>query len=420
MPAAKRRAAAALAVPPVKKVSNVAVTQSEEDVFATRVATHLREFASSRAKLWERRARDAAALSRDCLPVRLGAKTRDDLWTAHDANDAVRAAVKMLPPRSGLRLRLESRLDSFCDKVVGKVVEADSARARLSATVDSESKNDVSETARRLIREASAARRDDFQNMTLADVSSETHRRLLVASFDAPVELGEIEYPSQNTEIATARDASLNDAMDAAAATANKFVDDFNSIAGSVRDKSARRTAKAAFVESAEAKQATRVVARAFAVAALRNTKGAGGTETTDAAKHAAAQSVLARHVMRRAVGRVSFVAVPATATTRCKDTPGRDAALACRDDRVFLIRTLAKRVPDDVCAGVNSADPAKAHDAPGGLDTKQKKSKKLVGEFGVKDLPLFLAALGIGGFDDVFERKVRTVTLNPKPLRRP
>jgi hypothetical protein len=81
-------------------------------------------------------------------------------------------------------------LDSFCDKVVGKVVEVDSARARLSATVDSESKNDVSETARRLIREASAARRDDFQNMTLADVSSETHRRLLVASFDAPVELG--------------------------------------------------------------------------------------------------------------------------------------------------------------------------------------------------------------------------------------
>ena len=36
--------------------------------------------------------------------------------------------------RTSVSTNIKERLDSFCDKVVGKVVEVDSARARLSAT----------------------------------------------------------------------------------------------------------------------------------------------------------------------------------------------------------------------------------------------------------------------------------------------
>ena len=90
--------------------------------------------------------------------------------------------------------------------------------------------------------------------------------------------------------------------------------------------------ARDAFLRTEEAKRAERVVARAFALAALRRGELASG-----AARAAAARAVLARHALRAAAGpRENLTAagvgdegLPPPFVERL-DTPGRDAALAC------------------------------------------------------------------------------------------
>jgi hypothetical protein len=109
--------------------------------------------------------------------------------------------------------------------------------------------------------------------------------------------------------------------------------------------------------------------------------------------------------------GRTSSIITPET------DSPGRDAALACGNDRVYLIRALAARVPDDVAAAA-----AETGGGDGGWKTQSdgKKNTRVVGAFGVKDVRLFEAALGIGGFDERFEAKVRLSRGNAVSRRRP
>ena len=198
--------------------------------------------------------------------------------------------------------------------------------------------------------------------------------------------------------------------MDAAEATARRFAEDVaraKKQAAAVssdknKKKSAQKSARDAFLNTEEAKRAERVVARAFALAALRR-----GELGSDSARAAAARAVLARHALRSAAG---FSPVPTAAgTTRLvvADTPGRDAALACGDDRVHLIRELARRVPDDAQDGEDPAESA-LEDASETASKKKKRRRQLVGAFGVGDLPLFQAALGIGGFDERFESEVR------------
>lgn len=383
MPAAKRKPAAPLAEPSGKKNSVSGSVSSEEDVFASRVAMHLREFAT-------------ASETRDDDESRERKESASSSgWTASDVSSAVRDAVAMLPAGSGLRVKLFANLDNFCKLVVKKVT--DDAKGTSGSILTT---SHVSEKNKKIITEASVKRvrldTTEDESLKLADFARETHRRLLRASFDAPCELAggaEGKHSGIQSEIEFARDKSLRSAMDAAEATSNKFVATISAITSTYpSDKKQRRDAKKAFLKSQDAKDAQRVVARAFAVAALR--RGADGN--TDETRAAAATGVLARHAMRRAAENLKIP--DHNNKSGVHDTPGRDAALALGNDRVCLIRLLAKQIPDDVSVG---------GDDSGNDELTHKKKANIVGKYGVKDLPLFEAALGIGGFDEAFERQV-------------
>ena len=365
----------------------------EEEAFAARVAVHLREFASKRRR---RLGGDEAAVA--------------DGWTAETADAAVRAAAAMLPRDSHVRARIEACLDAFTAKVVGVLTAVEKETEMAISEEDSRAYASLDASA---LEAASIAPDDDFEAMSLARCVRETHRRLLVASFDAPLALADDVREVASREearrardaVARAREASAEAAVAAAEATARRFVEDVENAKALAPDKKARREARDAFLRTEEAKRAERVVARAFALAALRRGELASG-----AARAAAARAVLARHALRAAAGpRENLTAagvgdegLPPPFVERL-DTPGRDAALACGDDRVHLIRELARRVPDDVAADATAT-------VEGEKERKQKRNRKrlVVGAFGVGDLPLFQAALGIGGFDERFEAQVR------------
>lgn len=367
----------------------------EEEAFAARVAVHLREFASKRRKRLGGAAQEAAA----------------DGWTAATAEAAVRAAAAMLPRDSHVRARVEACLDALVAKVVGTLTRA--KEPGMETAVSEEDSRAYASLDASALEAASIAPDDDFEAMSLARCVRETHRRLLVASFDAPLALADDMRNTASREearrardaVAGKREASAEAAVDAAEATARRFVEDVARAKARAPDKNkkARREARDAFLRTEEAKRAERVVARAFALAALRR-----GELNSDGARAAAARAVLARHALRAAAGgNQAGLSLPVPLVVA--DTPGRDAALACGDDRVHLIRELARRVPDDVAADADAGDAAGSEKEEKERKQKQRRKRRsVVGAFGVGDLPLFQAALGIGGFDERFEAQVR------------
>lgn len=367
----------------------------EEEAFAARVAVHLREFASKRRKRLGGAAQEAAA----------------DGWTAATAEAAVRAAAAMLPRDSHVRARVEACLDALVAKVVGTLTRA--KEPGMETAVSEEDSRAYASLDASALEAASIAPDDDFEAMSLARCVRETHRRLLVASFDAPLALADDMRNTASREearrardaVAGKREASAEAAVDAAEATARRFVEDVARAKAQAPDKNkkARREARDAFLRTEEAKRAERVVARAFALAALRR-----GELNSDGARAAAARAVLARHALRAAAGgNQAGLSLPVPLVVA--DTPGRDAALACGDDRVHLIRELARRVPDDVAADADAGDAAGSEKEEKERKQKQRRKRRsVVGAFGVGDLPLFQAALGIGGFDERFEAQVR------------
>ena len=372
----------------------------EEEAFAARVAVHLREFASKRRKRLGGAAREAFA----------------DGWTAATADAAVRAAAAMLPRDSHVRARVEACLDALVAKVVGTLTRAKEPGMETAVGETEDSRAYASLDASAL--EAASIAPDDFlqtnfEAMSLARCVRETHRRLLVASFDAPLALADDMRDTASREearrardaVARKREASAEAAVDAAEATARRFVEDVARAKARAPDKNkkARREARDAFLQTEEAKRAERVVARAFALAALRR-----GELNSDGARAAAARAVLARHALRAAAGG-NQAGLSLSVPLVVADTPGRDAALACGDDRVHLIRELARRVPDDVAADADAGDAAGSEKEEKEQKQKQRRKRRsVVGAFGVGDLPLFQAALGIGGFDERFEAQVR------------
>ena len=367
----------------------------EEEAFAARVAVHLREFASKRRKRLGGAAQEAAA----------------DGWTAATAEAAVRAAAAMLPRDSHVRARVEACLDALVAKVVGTLTRA--KEPGMETAVSEEDSRAYASLDASALEAASIAPDDDFEAMSLARCVRETHRRLLVASFDAPLALADDMRNTASREearrardaVAGKREASAEAAVDAAEATARRFVEDVARAKAQAPDKNkkARREARDGFLRTEEAKRAERVVARAFALAALRR-----GELNSDGARAAAARAVLARHALRAAAGgNQAGLSLPVPLVVA--DTPGRDAALACGDDRVHLIRELARRVPDDVAADADAGDAAGSEKEEKERKQKQRRKRRsVVGAFGVGDLPLFQAALGIGGFDERFEAQVR------------
>ena len=375
----------------------------EEEAFAARVAVHLREFASKRRKRLGGAAREASA----------------DGWTAATADAAVRAAAAMLPRDSHVRARVEACLDALVAKVVGTLTRA--KEPGMETAVSEEDSRAYASLDASALEAASIAPffDDDFEAMSLARCVRETHRRLLIASFDAPLALADDMRNTASREearrardaVAGKREASAEAAVGAAEATARRFVEDVARAKAQAPDKQARREARDAFLRTEEAKRAERVVARAFALAALRR-----GELASDAARAAAARAVLARHALRAAAGGnqaapdagLSDAGLSLPVPLVVADTPGRDAALACGDDRVHLIRELARRVPDDVAADADAGDAAGSDAEKEQKQKQRRKRRSVVGAFGVGDLPLFQAALGIGGFDERFEAQVR------------
>ena len=369
----------------------------EEEAFAARVAVHLREFASKRRKRLGGAAQEAFA----------------DGWTAATADAAVRAAAAMLPRDSHVRARVEACLDALVAKVVGTLKGAAKEPGMETAVGETEDSRAYASLDASALEAASIAPDDDFEAMSLARCVRETHRRLLVASFDAPLALADDMRDTASREearrardaVARKREASAEAAVDAAEATARRFVEDVARAKARAPDKNkkARREARDAFLQTEEAKRAERVVARAFALAALRR-----GELASDGARAAAARAVLARHALRAAAGG-NQAGLSLSVPLVVADTPGRDAALACGDDRVHLIRELARRVPDDVAADADAGDAAGSEKEEKEQKQKQRRKRRsVVGAFGVGDLPLFQAALGIGGFDERFEAQVR------------
>jgi len=373
----------------------------EEEAFAARVAVHLREFASKRRKRLGGAAREAFA----------------DGWTAATADAAVRAAAAMLPRDSHVRARVEACLDALVAKVVGTLKGAAKEPGMETAVGETEDSRAYASLDASALEAASIAPDDflqtNFEAMSLARCVRETHRRLLVASFDAPLALADDMRNTASREearrardaVARKREASAEAAVDAAEATARRFVEDVARAKAQAPDKNkkARREARDAFLQTEEAKRAERVVARAFALAALRR-----GELNSDGARAAAARAVLARHALRAAAGG-NQAGLSLSVPLVVADTPGRDAALACGDDRVHLIRELARRVPDDVAADADAGDAAGSEKEEKEQKQKQRRKRRsVVGAFGVGDLPLFQAALGIGGFDERFEAQVR------------
>ena len=150
----------------------------------------------------------------------------------------------------------------------------------------------------------------------------------------------------------------------------------------------------------------SRTLARSHAYAALRR-DGGGEDWSRERTHRAAARFPIMRQAFRRAMSKEEKPARDR------RITAGHDAAMCCGHTRYFLVVELARLIPDDVGGG-GGGDGDGDGDGGGGEgdDVKEKKKKKskkeVVGKFGVADLPLFEAALGLSGFDEDFEAKVR------------
>ena len=302
---------------------------------------------------------------RVALHLRDAAAAHDEPWDAAALRAGFADAVSNLP-EGALKRRLSADVDGYAARVAEKTTRP---------TADDEpaagefgGPDDVAFHAAR------RAPRRDFDAMSLAELAEEISARLARASFDFPSWIG--DTPEERDELETAREVNLEMIADAAEATAKAY-------AGDGKKTTATREERRAVGEA---------LRRAIAYAALRrhgrdeHGRGAPGRARTEAA---AARLVMARQTFRGATAKAD----------RDETDARRDAAVACGDSRVALIRELAKEVPDDVDArGI----------AKEGAQGKTKGRRLLVGGFGARDLPLFEAALGIGGFDATFEAEVR------------
>jgi hypothetical protein len=313
---------------------------------------------------------------RVALHLRDAAAAHDEPWDAASLRAGFADAVANLPD-GALKQRLSADVDGFAARVVEKTTRP---------TADDEpAAGDFGGPDDAAFHAARRAPRRDFDAMTLAELAEETSARLVRASFDFPSWIG--DTPEERDELETAREVNLEMIADAAEATAKSY-------AGNGKKTNATEEERRAVGE---------VLRRALAYAALRrhgrdeHGRGAPGRARTEAA---AARLVMARQRFRGATAKAD----------REDDVDARrDAAVACGDSRVALIRALAKEVPDDVDARGIAISGAQEGGQEGGQG-KKKGRKLVVGGFGARDLPLFEAALGLGGFDATFEAEVRPV----------
>lgn len=228
--------------------------------------------------------------------------------------------------------------------------------------------------------------REDFGNMSMAELVEETTRRLLKAKIEIPT-----QYRGDKTEVLNwekGKEARLEKCVDAAWATTERWCDKTKTPDDSKTPETIEELS--ALMERIATHTASRV--RLATDPASDEEVAKCVTEATHAC---AAKVVLIRHKFRRATPKERRPSRD-RARTAC-----HDAAQLCGDTRWRLVFQLAKEVPEDVGS-------AEATGANGG-ETKKKSRRNVVGKYGCNDRVLFDAALGLAGFDKEFELKVRS-----------
>lgn len=362
----KKRAAAAIdASAPV-----LGADDPEAARFASRVALHLREAALASGAAWD------------------DARVRG----------AFEETVTNMP-EGALRATLARNLAHFSEMIVEKTtrpVPADLPQLGELGGLDHEEFFALRERPR-----------FDFDEMTLGELVHETRRCMLRATFDLPCWLA--DERDERDELEAVREQSLERCADAAAAMVGRFADEVAAAVGAGGTGKSGRGKGVEVPSAAVIEEVSETLARAQAYAALRRHSG-GEDWSRERTHRAAARFPILRQALRRALSRDTKPARDKRATA------GHDAAICCGHTRYFLVVALAKEVPDDVevFASAVDGDAEGETDHAGGLHgkVKKKKSKRgVVGMFGVADLPLFEAALGLAGFDEDFEAKVRATT---------
>jgi len=358
----KKRAAAAVdASAPV-----LGADDPEAARFASRVALHLREAALASGAAWD------------------DARVRG----------AFEETVTNMP-EGALRATLARNLAHFSEMIVEKTtrpVPADLPQLGELGGLDHEEFFALRERPR-----------FDFDEMTLGELVHETRRCMLRATFDLPCWLA--DERDERDELEAVREQSLERCADVAAAMVGRFADEVAAAVGAGGTGKSGRGKGVEVPSAAVIEEVSETLARAQAYAALRRHSG-GEDWSRERTHRAAARFPILRQALRRALSRDTKPARDKRATA------GHDAAICCGHTRYFLVVALAKEVPDDVevFASAVDGDAEGETDHAGGLHgkVKKKKSKRgVVGMFGVADLPLFEAALGLAGFDEDFEAKI-------------
>ena len=225
--------------------------------------------------------------------------------------------------------------------------------------------------------------REDFGNMSIAELAEETERRLLKARIEIPV-----QYRGDNTEVLNwekGKEARLEKCVDAAWATTERWCD---------KERTPDDVKTPEIIE--ELSELMERIATHTASRVRLATDPDADAEVakcvTEATHTCAAKVVLIRHKFRRATPKERRPSRD-RARTAC-----HDAAQLCGDTRWRLVFQLAKEIPEDV-----------GSEATGGGEPKKKSRRNVVGKFGCNDQVLFDAALGLAGFDREFETKVRS-----------
>ena len=234
--------------------------------------------------------------------------------------------------------------------------------------------------------------RDDFGNMSLAELVEETDRCLLKARCEIPVQFVGDATECLNWE--KGKEGRLERCVDAAWATCERWRDESKTPDGSGKTPEA-------------IEELSELMERIATHCAARVRLGTGSTPgadpelrrcVTEKTHECAARVVLIRHKFRRATPKEKRPKENGFWTrTAC-----HDAAQLCGDTRWRLVYQLAMEIPEDV-----GVEPADVETGASGEGKRKKSRRNVVGRFGCNDQALFDAALGLSGFDEEFEAKV-------------
>ena len=347
-------------MPPKASKKRPAAPDDESNRFVKRIAQHLRE-ASDVAK-----------------------KRGDDFgWDEARIGQAFDDAVTHMPP-GAVRDHLRAHLDVLRTLAVEMFFRPE--------PTDFPGLGEPGGPDDRDFHERKKPYRDDFGNMSLAELVEETDRCLLKARCEIPVQFVGDATECLNWE--KGKEGRLERCVDAAWATCERWRDESKTPDGSGKTPEA----------IGELSELMERIATHCAARVRLGTGAEPGADpelrrcVTEKTHECAAKVVLIRHKFRRATPKEKRPKENGFWTrTAC-----HDAAQLCGDTRWRLVYQLAMEIPEDV-----GVEPADVETGASGEGKRKKSRRNVVGRFGCNDQALFDAALGLSGFDEEFEAKV-------------